>query len=419
LAGLDRSSYDAGLKEFYLPPFREQANTATVLLDQLDTKADVQVEGRNYIVPLVAKKHKGVTSRSGATKSANKLPTASRQTYEVASFAMKYHYGRIEIDGPTMRSSKSDSGSFARAVDIEMRGLSETMPMDLNRQLFGDGVNTLATCASTVTTSKTHYVDTTKFLEVGQIVTPYLLTSGTPATITSTVLTVESITDATTVVLSVSVTLTTTTYGLFSEADQTVTTATPVRNGMSGLMAMCITSNVTFMGASLGNIDRSTAGNEFWHGNHLHNSGTLRSLTIGLMQQGMMESGKNKFGGKEPNLIVTNPNLWATLGALLVADKRFDGATKTLDGGWTALYMNGVPIVYDRMAPDDKFFFLVKDHIFFLQQNDYDWMDEDGSVWFRVSDYDSYEATLYCDKELGTDLPAALTLLDDIDVNLG
>ena len=87
---VDRSVFDAMLKEDYLPPIRDQINRATASLDLIKPK-DVAVVGRNYIVPLIATKHKGVTSRSGATKAANKLPTASNQTYKVSTWNVQYH----------------------------------------------------------------------------------------------------------------------------------------------------------------------------------------------------------------------------------------------------------------------------------------------------------------------------------------
>lgn len=414
MAGLDRTSFNKAFKELYLPPLRDSVNRATVGLDTIKN-GNLDIEGRNFIVPLITRKHGGVTSRSGASKSANKLPTASAQKYEVATFGIKYHYGRIEIDGPTMRSSKSDKGSFARALDAEMKGLTRAMPQDLNRQLYGDGTNALAVVTTSRTSTTTVTVDSTKFLEVGQPVSILVHADGTAIT-TNPDVTISSIDSATQFTASLAVTTTGTTHAIFSERDATAG-ATPYRNALTGLRAIVNNTNITNMGTSyVGLIDRSS--NAFWNANVKSNGGVLRPVTIGLMQQAIIASRQNKYGGTDPKIILTNGDLWSTVGALLVTDKRFRGDQKMLDGGWTALEMSGLNILWDKDAPDDIMFFLDTDHLFWGIQSDFMWMDEDGAILHRVPDYDSYEAVLFCDKELATDMPAAHTLLSDLDVNV-
>lgn len=410
---LDRSSFGAGLKEIYLPPFRDQVNHATVMLDQIKNNDDVEVSGKNFIVPLVSRRHRGVTSRSGASKAANKLPTASKQEYKVATYSEKYHYARIEVDGPTMRSSKTDAGSFARAFDIEMKGASTAMSDDLNRQIFGDGTNALATVTATEEDVTEIAVDSTKFLDKEQTV--FLAVHSTGAAIAADPdVQVSAILNTTTVELDTKVTLGTT-HAIFSERSDS--SSSPYRNALTGLQAIVLDGNVTNMGTSyVGLVDRDSE--DYFNANVLSNSGTLRPISIGLMQQAVIASQQSKYGGNTPNLAVTNGDLWSSIGVLLVQDKRFRGDQMTLDGGWQYLEFSGVKIVWDKDAPDDMIFWLDLAHLFWMTQAEIQFMDDDGSILHRVTDYDSYEATLLCDKELGTDKPSAHTLLTDLDINI-
>jgi hypothetical protein len=411
---LDRTAFNATLKEVYLPPIRDQINHDTVMLDLLGN-GDADVSGRNHIVPLITRKHRGVTSRAASTKAVHKLPTASSQEYTVATYSMKYHYARIEIDGPVMRSSKDEKGAFAKAADVEMKGVGEAMRDDLNRQIWGDGTNALAVVAANAGGATAVQVDTTKFLDNGQTIFLATHASGTAITADADVQ-ISNITSATLIELDTAVTVTATTHAVFSERDSS-TGSTPFANAMTGLQAIVFDDNITNMGTSyVGLINRDNV--EAWKANNKSNSGTLRPLSIGLMQQALIASRQAKFGGSDCDLIATNGDIWSTLGNLLIADKRFSGDQMKLDGGWTALDFSGVKVVWDRMAPADKLFFLNTTHIFFLSQAELQFMDEDGSVLHRVADYDAYEASLFCDKELATDRPGAHTLLGDIDVNL-
>lgn len=417
MAGIDRTTGDKLLKEVYGPPIRDQINRATVGLDLIPLNKDEKVEGRNYIIPVIKAKHHGVTSRSGASKTVNKLPTAQRQSYEVSTWAMKYHYGRIEVDGPLMRSSKTDKGSFARALDIEMKGLATAAIQDLNRQLYGDGTNALCVVTTGHNNDATVTVDTTKFLDVGKSICILTHDGGTAITADADV-TVASITDDNNFEASTAVTTTATTHAIFSERDAS-SGSTPYRNAMTGLKAICFDGNITNMGTQyVGSINRSTAGNEFWNANRLHNSGTLRPWSPGLMQQAVQASRKSKFGGTMPKIALTNGDIWATIGNQLVADKRFRGEVMTLDSGWEYLLHSGVKIFWDKDSTDDEIFVLDTDHIFFLTQTDWEWADEDGSILKWVQDYDSYQAFMLSDRELASDLCAAQTLLQDIDVSL-
>ena len=73
----------------------------------------------------------------------------------------------------------------------------------------------------------------------------------------------------------------------------------------------------------------------------------------------------------------------------------------TLDGGWSALEYNGIPLTVDDDAIDGEMYFLTTKDIQKYRMSDYDWMDKDGSILARISGYDAYEAILFLYQELG------------------
>lgn len=163
---------------------------------------------------------------------------------------------------------------------------------------------------------------------------------------------------------------------------------------MMGIKATIDDSTVldTFQG-----IQRST--NTWWKAQRLGNSGTLRPLTLGLIQNILTLC--EKADGKI-SLILTSFDLRDTYAALLVADKRFVN-TLELDGGWKALEYNGIPIVADVDAEANRMYFMDESTHKIYRMSDFEWMDRDGAILSRVSNKDSYEATLYAYMNLGVD----------------
>ncbi|KKL23253.1 hypothetical protein LCGC14_2427260, partial [marine sediment metagenome] len=85
---------------------------------------------------------------------------------------------------------------------------------------------------------------------------------------------------------------------------------------------------------------------------------------------------------------------------LMSADRRFPN-TMELDGGWTGLDYNGIPLMVDNDAIDGEMYFLSSKDLQIYRMADYDWMTKDGSVLHLVVDYDAYEAVLFRYAELG------------------
>lgn len=125
-----------------------------------------------------------------------------------------------------------------------------------------------------------------------------------------------------------------------------------------------------------------------------------RQLTPMLMQQ-MFDKVELKAGKDYgPDTIITTHAIRREYLDYMEARRR-NVDTMTLDGGWTALNYNGIPLMVDPDAIDGEMYFLTLKDLQVYRMSDYDWMDRDGAVLSRISGYDAYEAVLFRYAELG------------------
>ena len=142
-----------------------------------------------------------------------------------------------------------------------------------------------------------------------------------------------------------------------------------------------------------------------------------RALTFTLMQK--MFDNVEEAAGKDygPNLILTTRAIRREYLELCQADRRYVN-TMELDGGWTAIDYNGVPLTVDNDAIDGEMYFLTTKELNIYRMSDYNWMQKDGAVLSRITGYDAYEAVLYRYAELGVTRRNTQGVLCDIDYEL-
>jgi len=114
-----------------------------------------------------------------------------------------------------------------------------------------------------------------------------------------------------------------------------------------------------------------------------------------------------------PNVIMTTRAIRREYLELMQADRR-NVNTMELDGGWSALDYNGVPLMVDNDAIDGVIFFLTTRDLQLYRMSDYDWMQKDGAILSRISGYDTYEAVLFRYAELGVKNRATQGILMDL-----
>jgi hypothetical protein len=407
VTGQTLSEFDQALRIDYLPVVREQLNNHSYLLTKVK-RNERDVSGKQWMLTAHYKRNSGV----GAGTETG-LPTAGQQTYANPYGVVKYNRGRIQVSGPTIAASRNDKGAIVRALDSEIQGVTADLKNELDYQLHNDGTAVRCIINGDPGTDSTTTVDNpgTRYLYDGlpiDILDPAtgdITTSGTGGT-------VSSITNETNFE-----------YSTGHNAD-VADNDWIIRTGARKVGDGTLTTNVSYEMMGLkGIVDDSTyvttlhnlsrASYTWWNCATFtsdDNSGTLRSLTIDLMQSAV--SAVEKEGG-QVDLILCDHALRDAYAALVVADKRHVN-TMTLDGGFTALEFNGIPVVADSYMPNNTMFFISTPHLELMQMGDWDWMDKDGSVLARVSDYDAYEAVIYWYADLATDRPKYHSFLRDV-----
>ncbi|MFH0848408.1 MAG: phage major capsid protein, partial [archaeon] len=384
------------MKTFYLPAIQEQLNHDTILSDIIDTN-EKDVSGKNATIQC----HYGRNTGTGARADGGVMPTAGYQKFKTCTVPMKYNYGRVQFTGPTIAATRDAQGSYARVVDTEITGVVTDLKKEVNRQLWGAGYGTLARWQSGATTSivlQNAYTGNSaggngfgsafgaKYFEENSngvaVVIASAGASGT-ATVDDTDLAVSAVSKASTgdtiTCTDVGVTEAAGTFYVRGDANAqslgTITTSGGHRREMMGLRGIvadtdldeiAVTSDAeTTCGLATANNDSlqglAVATYTWWKGLvSKHSSGRYagqRTLTLMLMQQ--MFDAVEKKAGKDygPNLILTTRAIRREYLELCTADRRVVN-TMTLDGGWTALDYNGIPLTVDDDAIDGEMYFL-------------------------------------------------------------
>lgn len=407
---LDLTAATNVLKEYYLPPVRNMLNEKILLWHRIKKNRE-DFEGGLGVIPLRTGRNNGV----GARGEGETLPTAGNQAYNRATFKPTYQYGRLQVSGPVIKQTKSDEGAFIRAIDSEMKGLSKDFIRDFNRQLFITGRGDLATVTASagfVGSRKTFTVSTgngaggTRWIQNGMRL--MIHREDTDAAINS----------------GIVVSTTTTSFTTSGSTGAVGSTAVPVRHNsfareMFGLFDIVSTANPSIPAAgtmparaNFGNIDRS---NRFWQANILSNSGTLRNLSLELMDE--MRDTVDVEGDGETTLIIGDHNIVRSYARLMTPDRRFptaDGQAIDLDGGYKALSYDNIPVVKDRDCHPNRLYFLDESTFMFFEASELEWMDKDGAILNRVANTDAYEATLYSYVELACSDPRNNGAITDI-----
>lgn len=408
----DLSAASNVLKVRYLGPIREQLNGATVLMSRImrDDKS-ANVSGKTFTVPL----HTGRNAAAAVPRAdGGTLPTAGQQGYDVAVIPNAYIYSRIKVTGPTIRAARDNAGAFVTAVDSEIKGVTKDTNKRMNMFLHGDGTGALVyfTAAD----------DTTDFAgddNLGNAFTHFPISGS---------LTVDVIdaSDHTTVLGNDNVF----SLGAKGATSYTLTHSSGTRTGTADgdYLILADTVGLSPMGIR-GIIDDGNppgltgglhglpvASKAFWKAQVFTGStaGTKEDLTLGRMQEPLSGIATNSdFDESDVKFLLGNYNVRDKYVSLLVQEKRFVNTMK-LDGGFSGVEFNGIPLVVDPQCDRSKLWYVVPESMRIYRTSDFDWMDKDGAVLARVANEDAYEAVLFHYGNLGTHVRNANAVLEDI-----
>lgn len=380
-------------KEIYEGSLRKQLNQETVALKRLEKTAEgvtSEVGGKYVTFPIHTTRNAGL----GARNELEQLPTAGQQGTAAARVGLKYLYGRVRLSGQTMELAKTNSQAFMSALDLEMNGLKDDLRKDQNRQVYGDGIGGVfrITGAGTVNTATVAH---TIWGQIGMMVD---ITDSTGVTIKASNRQITAIPSSTTVT--------------FNGAAQAVVVGDLITRTGSSTKEWTGLASIVRSSGTLYNVDPAVT--PVWTSEVDSNGGTLRALSEGLMIN-MVDRIRQRGGST--TVIFQSLGVRRAYFNLLSQQRRFTGS-KEFAGGFTGLTFTTdqgeIPVVVDVDCPPNTQYFLNEKELKWYREEDWSFMDRDGSMWQRVIDFDAYDAIMYQYSELGTHRRNSQGVIQDI-----
>ncbi len=366
---------DKALKTYYLDAVSAKLDGISPFYAAID-KHSSAVYGKEVKVAVV----KGDNSRVVAGSEDGELPAAGRNRYVNLTSTLKNIYGTIEISDKALRASKSSEGAFVDLLNAEMEGLVSSAKANFSRMLYGDGNGYVG--AISKTDDSGIYVD-----NIGR------LYEGMYIDIRSNSAVVEG---------GENIQVTSVNYGggyitLSKEVTGTLVGKYVYVHGAYG-------NELTGFKAIFGTGDiygLSRSGESYL----TPASFSVTTLTEAAIAEkiGYME----EYFNNRPNMILCSFKTRAKIAELLSAS-RMQVNTAVLEGGFTAITFDGIPVVADRYCDDGSIYLVNTEDFCIAQLCDWAWLeDEDGKILKQIPGKAAYSATLVKYAELICKKPCA------------
>lgn len=383
------SSADKALKSLYLGVVAEQLNTnVNPLLAQIKQSAQ-DVWGKE--IRKLAQY--GINGGIGAGTETGDLPEAVGNNYEQFVLTLKNLYGTIEISDKAARASENNAGAFVNLLNAEMEGLIKASSFNFGRMLFGDGTGKLATVQS-VDASGVVTFDSVKNVFEGMVVD--FIRSG--AVISSASSAKVIYVDRTNKKVKFSgATVTAETIA----AGDIITVQGSYNQEITGLGA------IFNDGGTLYGLERSE---HPWLIPYMKDG--VGEITETEIQKAIDQIEENT--GSKVNFIVCSSGVKRALQQYFTTYKRNVNVME-IQGGYTVMTYNGIPIVSDRFCPEGTMYLLNTDDFCLHQLCDWKWLEtSDGKVLKQVANKPVYTATLVKYADLLCNRPCGQGMLTGI-----
>ena len=416
MAGFNTTLASDITKVLYLPPVQEMLNNATILLSRLEKDSTAtDVSGKSATVPV----HYGRNTSAGlGIAESGSLPEAASQIYKTAVVPYKLEYGRIQVSGPVIATTRDNRGAFVKAIESEMKGLTKDFKKALNRQLHGDGLDTLGVLAEAMDSSGGETISKTiddgtgvpfSHLSNGQAIPVDIVVPSTGASrITATggyptmqVTGSSSTTQTVSIVVPASTSIASTADGdlIVPAVKTSAGWSRSVGYQMMGIKGIVAATDPVSPSGGLHGLAVATY--PWWKAQVVGSDSAKVDLSFSNMQKVFSLIAVNSDGSEDDiSLLLTSYGVRDKYVELCIQERRFYNEMK-LDGGFKAVSFNGKPIVADSQCWPGRIYYLNFDTLSMFRLQDFSFMEKDGSVWSRVAGVDAYEATLTLYADLG------------------
>ena len=380
---------DNALKSFYLDAVTEaldkKANPLFARIRQ--STADVVGKDVKKLVKV------GLNGGISAGSETGVLPTAVPETRVTFTSTLKNLYGTIEISDKALRASANSEGAFVNLLNDEMQGLIKSANFNFGRMLYGDGSGCIGIVTNLGDKDNVAIMSDVNGMVEGLLV-DFISKDG------------KTVYGRNYKVIEV------------NRANKEVLFSGPKSLSMTvmGEAIVCLHDSYGYELTGLKAIFES----DTLYGVDRNSIPALKpyiATEVGEISENVIQKAMDSIeeaSGSQVNFIVCS---WGVKRALTQYFKELGVAlpTMTIDGGFTALNFNGVPVVADRFCPEGTMYLLNTDDFKLHQLCDWKWLEgEDGKVLKQVPTKPVFTATLVKYAELMCERPNGQGMLSGI-----
>jgi len=339
--------------------------------------------------------HEGRNTGSAAGSESFTLPIAGEQQYTQATITMKYNFQQVALTDVALQASKRSKEFLVNALESEYKGARNDMQRQLSRQGYGVGTGVICRVnddsVDTTLTFDTPMVGKypTDYFEIGNGI---MFSSAAAAATSAAYTTITAITGNYDMTVTSASGVVDNDYCFLAHNDGSTTpTVSNVNAEVLGLKALIDDST------NLDSLEGITRSTDIWWKSYVSANATQRSLTEELMHETYLEGRKKG----NPTFALTHFDVYSAFGQLLSPDRRYTSKMQ-LNGGFTGLEFNGIPIVPDYDCPYDEMYFIDKSTLSVEDLAPISFLDEDGAILDRSSTTPAWNATLRYYAQLAT-----------------
>ena len=424
----DTTTIDAALKDDYGPAIESQLINEFPLLQLWESVPLENFDGRNAVYPAHLNRNRGVI----ATGEGGALPTAGNQVLEQVRIPIRYVYGRIQLTGQAIKLSRTNAGSFVRAMRLEMDNLISDLKMQFEFYLGHDGRGVRALLNGDPGTGTTLTLDTpgavaangvvtathgNRFLNVGDNVVAINPASGGVRA------------GGTRLITAIAQGGATATISAAADAAWATNDYIVRAYGADAAIAIQDTEWLHAPDGLLAAVDDGTY-SQVYHGISRSTYpitqstviANVNALSLDVLQRGLDVA--MQIGGGNIDTLVAHHSVRRAYLTLLESDRRYQGGDlRNPDGGTRAakgqaVSFGGIPIIVCSQAPYETLWGLDKSTLERYEAVAGEWIDEDGAVLSRVLNQDAFEATYRCFKNFHAVRPNKNVRWDGVDTTI-
>lgn len=375
-----------------------------------------------FILPIITQNpgaFKGITEGGS-------LPTPLDMDTAEATFSLQEYVATYNVSWKLIQDSRTDKFAFQQAVTMLDEGLRRRVMRNLNSDLLDDGRGRLAVLAAVDDGAGVFTSTFLPRLEKGMVVD--IMANSDDDTVRGNSLTVSAVNPVTRVV-TLSGAISGESAGDYAVIEDTCDDSQSDSLHSNGLLGVISNANPAAVVGNFGNINRSTAGNEYWQAIVLSNSGTNRPLTEDLLLQAL-DACREKNGGKVDHLL-SNLALQRRYHELLASERYFSLSQPGAIGGGigrkgdsdnetgkSPYEFSGIPWHVDPYFQNNRLVGFDSSHYFLgVGENDVPRpISEifDDVPFFKQTTSATFEVNWYYQMELLSDNPAAGFQIQDI-----